>query len=118
MPQGDFESTPVMSIVADPRSGRIQAQNGRKVKTNWMPRWSLAAIGDLAGMVSPSMRLRIKIDENGNVTDVRATRSSGSDNVDLEVFRAVETWWFEPKKDSKTGKTVPDKVDLDIYFIS
>ena len=81
-----------------------------------LPRLGLAAEADLENMDRPYVVMMLRIDTTGNVTDVRITHSSGSDNVDLPCQRAAYTWWFEPLKDPKTGQIHPEEMEFTIYF--
>jgi TonB family protein len=84
--------------------------------TRTLPRLSVAAYAELASIDNPSLVLRVNIDSSGAVTDVRTVHSAGSENIDLPWERAVDTWWFEPRKNAKTGKAVADEVELEIRF--
>jgi TonB family protein len=116
MPTSDFESYPVSHIVSRFVAGQIEARTGRKMKARELPRLGLAAIADLQQMQSPYVVLMLKIDALGNVTDVKVTHSSGSDNVDLPCVRAAYTWWFEPMKDPLTGTVHGELIEFTIYF--
>jgi TonB family protein len=118
MPTSDFESNPVKTHI-DSRfvAGRIEARTGRKMRTRELPRLGLAAEADLDNMEHPYVVMMLRIDTTGNVTDVRITHSSGSENIDLPCQRAAYTWWFEPQKDPKTGQIHPEEIEFTIYFI-
>ena len=49
----------------------------------------------------------MKIDKTGKVVDVTVLRGSGSQAVDMPVYRALWNWWFEPPKD-KQGNPLED----------
>lgn len=116
VPTSDFESYPVSHIASRFMAGEITARTGRKMRARELPRLGLAAIADLQEMQNPYVVLLLKIDEHGNVTDVKIARSSGSDNVDLPCQRAAYTWWFEPMKDPKTGTVHGELIEFTIYF--
>jgi TonB family protein len=115
-PQANFESTPVTTIASRYVGGRIEARSGRRFIARQLPDITLAGQIDLLDMAHAVVVLHLKIDANGNVTDVRTIQSSGSDSVDLPCERAAATWWFEPKIDPDTGKPVPDELDFAIRF--
>jgi TonB family protein len=116
IPTDDFESFPVSHIASRFYAGRIEARTGRKMRTRELPRLGLAAIADLQNMDNPFVVLMLHIDTTGNVTDVKITHSSGSDNIDLPCQRAAYTWWFEPLKDPQTGRIHPEDIEFTIYF--
>ncbi|MGD0771155.1 MAG: TonB family protein [Tepidisphaeraceae bacterium] len=116
IPTSDFESYPVTRIASRFIAGKIEARTGRKLRTRELPKLGLAAHADLQTMDDPYVVLVLKIDTTGNVTDVKIERSSGSDNVDLPCQRAAYTWWFEPRKDPKTGQIHPEEIEFTIYF--
>jgi TonB family protein len=49
----------------------------------------------------------LQIDESGAVKNVQILRSSGSNEIDLPIQRAMFEWWIEPAKDAD-GNPVPD----------
>ncbi len=116
MPSGDFESYPVSTIALDYVAGKIETRSGRKMITKTLPRLSIAAEEQLVAIDNPYLVLRVNIDASGAVTDVQTIHSCGSENIDLPWERAIDTWWFEPRKNAKTGKPTPDQVDLTIRF--
>jgi TonB family protein len=116
IPTSDFESFPVTHVASRFLAGKIEARTGRKMRTRELPRLGLAAQADLENMDRPYVVMMLRIDTTGNVTDVRITHSSGSDNVDLPCQRAAYTWWFEPLKDPKTGRIHPEDIEFTIYF--
>jgi hypothetical protein len=116
IPTSDFESFPVTHVASRYFAGKIEARTGRKLRTRELPRLGLAAQADLENMDRPYVVMMLRIDTTGNVTDVRITHSSGSDNVDLPCQRAAYTWWFEPLKDPRTGQIHPEEMEFTIYF--
>jgi len=116
IPTSDFESYPVTRVASRFIAGKIEARTGRKLRTRELPKLGLAAHADLQTMDDPFVVLILRIDTTGNVTDVKIERSSGSDNVDLPCQRAAYTWWFEPRKDPKTGQIHPEEIEFTIYF--
>jgi TonB family protein len=117
LPSSNFESFPVTHIASRFVAGKIVAQEGRKLLTREIPHLNYAARADLDSLPSPYVVLEIKIDETGNVTDVRTIHSSGSDNIDLPCEHAAATWWFEPQSDPATGKPRREEtVEFTIYF--
>ncbi len=116
VPSSDFESYPVSRIASRFIAGQIEARTGRKMKARELPRLGLAAIADLQEMQNPYVVLLLKIGTDGNVTDAKIARSSGSDPVDLECQRAAYTWWFEPMKDPRTGTIHGELIEFTIYF--
>ncbi|MGA3066211.1 MAG: hypothetical protein ABSF29_05110 [Tepidisphaeraceae bacterium] len=115
-PQENYESVPVTLIASRYVGGRIEARTGRKFLTRELPDITLAGYIDMEGMERCIVGLRLKIDETGNVVDVKTVHSSGSASIDLPCERAAATWWFEPKRDPVTGKPVPDVIDFAIVF--
>ncbi|MDP9172365.1 MAG: TonB family protein [Planctomycetota bacterium] len=116
MPSGEFESVPVSSFAARFVGGKIEAREGRKLLTRRLPDLGPAAWVDVETLNGPIVVLQINIDESGNVTDVKTIHSSGSDNVDLACERAAQTWWFEPKKNPRTGKIGPEIIVFTLLF--
>ncbi|HEX4055871.1 MAG TPA: TonB family protein [Tepidisphaeraceae bacterium] len=116
VPSSDFESYPVSRIASRFIAGKIEARTGRKMKARELPRLGLEAIADLQEMQNPYVVLLLKIGTDGNVTEAKIKRSSGSDAVDLECQRAAYTWWFEPMKDPKTGTVHGELIEFTIYF--
>jgi TonB family protein len=98
-PATDSEMDPFAVVgTAEFRPGRVTARFGRKVKTV-RPRLGLAAQRDLYSLPSPSVILRVRADEAGQVREVKIVKSSGSTEVDLRCYEAIYEWWFEPPKD-------------------
>jgi TonB family protein len=117
LPSSNFESFPVTHISSRFVAGKIVAREGRKLLTREIPHLNYAARADLVSLPDPYVVLEIKIDETGNVTDVRTIHSSGSDNIDLPCEHAAATWWFEPQTDPATGKPRHEEtVEFTIYF--
>ncbi|MGH7215523.1 MAG: hypothetical protein ACREIT_12225 [Tepidisphaeraceae bacterium] len=114
-PESDSESDPFSKIgSAEFRPGSVQARFGRKVKTV-RPRLTLAGKYDLASMAKPSLVLAVRVDETGHVRSVDVVRSSGSNEVDLPVQRAMYEWWIEPAKD-KDGNPIADVMLWSLSF--
>ncbi len=115
-PQSDSESDPFSSLGSvDFRPGRVLVRAGRKVKTV-RPRLTEAGKWDLAAsMETPYLMFKVKIDETGKVTSVDLMKSSGSNNIDLPVRRAIYEWWIEPPKD-KDGKPTADVMTWTISY--
>jgi|GEM_PF-1519601 hypothetical protein len=116
IPTADFESYPVSHVASRFIGGHIEARLGRKMRARELPRLGPAAIADLEAMDDPYVVLILKIDETGNVTDVKISHSAGSDDIDLPCQRAAYTWWFEPMKDPKTGTIHGEIIEFTIYF--
>jgi len=119
LPSSNFESFPVTHISSRFVAGKIVAREGRKLLTREIPDYSnnYAAQADFESIPDPHVVLQMKIDETGNVTDVRTIRSSGSDNIDLPCEHAAATWWFEPLTDPATGKPRREEtIEFTIYF--
>lgn len=90
------------------RNGRVEARFGRKVKTV-RPRPGLAAEQDLRALVSPSVVMKVRVDETGRVRNVEIVKSSGSTAVDQCCQLAMYDWWFEPLRD-KAGNLQPAEI--------
>jgi TonB family protein len=88
------------------RNGKVDARSGRQVKPV-RPRLTEAARRDLLSLQFPTILLKVKIDDTGKVQDVKVLRGSGSEAVDMPVYRAMWQWWFEPPKDNQ-GKPQAD----------
>jgi TonB family protein len=117
LPSSNFESFPVTHISSRFVAGKIVAREGRKLLTREIPHLSYAAWADFDSLPDPHVVLQLRIDETGNVTDVRTIHSSGSDNIDLPCEHAAATWWFEPQIDPATGKPRHEEtVEFTIYF--
>jgi TonB family protein len=114
-PQGSTESDPSSTRgFAEFRAGSTSVRLGRKFKLT-RPRLSLASINDLMAVASPTVVLKLTIDESGNVISADVYRSSGSTNVDQPCQLAAYNWWFEPTKD-KSGKPIKDVILFTIRF--
>lgn len=114
-PQGDSESDAFStkgSVMVT--AGRIEARLGRDVKPV-KPRLRIKAGLDVYSIVDASVRLWVKIDATGKVTDVRIVKSSGSNDIDLPTVVAMYKWWIEPPKD-KQGKPVADALQITFLF--
>jgi TonB family protein len=106
-PDTGLESDPFAKIPSvEFNNGAIQARSGRQVKPV-RPRLSEAGRRDLLAMQFPTILCKVRIDKTGKVTDVRVVRGSGSEAVDMPVYRALFQWYFEPPKD-KTGNPLED----------
>jgi TonB family protein len=116
IPTAEFESEPFAMYATQLEPGRVIAQHGRKLITREIPDIDVRGQVDLEDLLSAVVVLHIKIDDKGNVTDVKTIHSSGSDAVDLPCERAAATWWFEPRKDPDTGRPTPDEFDFAIKF--
>jgi len=88
------------------RNGKVDARFGRKVKIV-RPRFTVAGLWDQFTPGSALAILAIAIDSTGKVTHVEILRSSGSNEIDLPIQRAMYSWWIEPMKD-KSGKAIAD----------
>jgi TonB family protein len=88
------------------RNGKVEAQDGRKVKAV-RPHFSEAGIQALITGLHMKIVLAAHIDEQGKVTGVDILTSSGSNEVDLPMYRAMYDWVFDPTKDIG-GKPIPD----------
>ena len=97
-----FSKTPGVEF----RNGKVEARSGRKVKPV-RPRLTEASRRDLLALQFPTILLKVRIDDTGKVQDVRVLRGSGSEAIDMPVYRALWQWWFEPPK-GKDGKPLPD----------
>jgi TonB family protein len=116
IPQANFESVPIAMAASQFVPGKTYVRSGRKLLTREIPDLTVAGWLDVDSMGKAEVVLRLWLDETGNVVRVRLVHSSGSDNIDLPCERAAETWWFEPKRDPDTGKSVPDQLDFIIAF--
>jgi hypothetical protein len=116
LPSGDFESMPVSSVAAQFVAGKIEARGGRKMLTRRLPELGLGGWADVATLQDPVVVMQLTLDEKGNVTDAVTIHSSGSDNIDLPCERAAQTWWFEPRKNPKTGKAGPEIIRFSLIF--
>lgn len=87
-------------------NGRLDVRFGRKIKTT-RPHVMVAGQFDLIALSNATVCLEIHIAASGNVTDVKVSRSSGSNQIDEPTRLAVYDWWFEPAKD-KHGKPIAD----------
>jgi TonB family protein len=93
---------------AEFRPGRVVSRFGRKVKTV-RPKLSLAGQYDLLSVQSPSVILRVRVDETGRVREVKVVKSSGSNEIDQPCQLAMYEWWFEPPR-NKEGKPQPSEM--------
>lgn len=90
------------------RDGRVVAQSGREIKFA-RPRDNLAAIVDTATIPFPAiLTMRIRVDEQGRVRNVRIVHSTGSSSLDRVYELATYESWFEPLKD-KAGRPIADE---------
>ena len=97
-----FAKTPGVEF----RNGKVEARSGRQVKPV-RPRLTEASRRDLLSLQFPTVLLKVRIDDTGKVQDVKVLRGSGSEAIDMPVYRAMWQWWFEPPK-NKDGKPLPD----------
>jgi TonB family protein len=88
----------------DLRTGRVEARDGRQVRTV-RPRLTLAGQLDLVALQYPPVVLKVTIDATGQVTRVDIHRSSGSNEIDLPCQRAMYGWWIEPPRDARGEPT-------------
>jgi hypothetical protein len=88
------------------RDGKVEARDGRKVKTV-KPKLTEAGMLALQAMDTPIIIIEVKIDENGKVTDADYLRRSNKPEVDLPHLQAAYEWEFEPSRD-KNGHPHPD----------
>lgn len=102
-----LESDPFAKIPGvEFRNGKVDARNGRQVKPI-RPRLTEAGKRDLVALAFPTILLKVKIDNTGHVTDVQVLRGSGSEAIDMPVYRSLWGWWFEPPTD-KNGRPLAD----------
>jgi TonB family protein len=107
--QSDSDSDPFLrksGNVVVLENGRLDVRFGRKIKTT-RPHVMVAGQFDLIALSNAMVCLEIHIAASGNVTDVKVSRSSGSNQIDEPTRLAVYDWWFEPAKD-KHGKPIAD----------
>jgi TonB family protein len=96
-----LESDPFAKIPGvEFRDGKVEARSGRQIKPV-RPRLTEAGMRDLLAQQFPTVLLKVKIDKTGKVVDVNIVRGSGSEAVDMPVYRALWGWWFEPPRDKK-----------------
>jgi TonB family protein len=96
------------------RDGKVEAKNGRQVKPI-RPRLTEAGRRDLLALQFPTILLKVRIDTSGKPTDVTVIRGSGSEAIDMPVYRALWGWWFEPPTD-KSGKPMEDVQLVSIHW--
>jgi TonB family protein len=114
-PDTGLESDPFAKIPGvEFRNGKVEARDGRQVKPV-RPRLSEAGMRDLLAMRFPTVTYKVRIDKTGKVTDVTVVRGSGSEAIDMPVYRALWNWWFEPPKDKK-GNPVEDVQLVSIHW--
>jgi TonB family protein len=100
-PDTGFESDPFAKIPGvEFHNGKVEARSGRQIKPI-RPRLSEAGMRDLLAQQFPTVLLKVRIDKSGKVVDVHIIQGSGSEAVDMPVYRALWGWWFEPPKDKK-----------------
>jgi TonB family protein len=100
-PDTGLESDPFSKIPSvEFRNGKVAARSGRQIKPV-RPRLSETAQRDLLGLQFPTILAKVRIDKTGKVTDVTVLRGSGSQTIDMPVYRALWNWWFEPPRDKK-----------------
>jgi TonB family protein len=96
-----LESDPFAKIPGvEFRDGKVEARSGRQIKPV-RPRLTEAGMRDLLAQQFPTVLLKVRIDKTGKVIDVNIVRGSGSEAVDMPVYRSLWGWWFEPPKDKK-----------------
>lgn len=88
------------------KAGRIEAKFGVKVKTV-SPRIQIKAALDAFTMPTASADFRLGVDATGKVTDVKVLKSTGSDDLDLQLSLAIYRWKFDPTLDPRSGRPVP-----------
>jgi TonB family protein len=104
-PDTGLESDPFARIPGvEFHDGKVAARSGRRIKPV-RPRLSETAKRDLLGLQFPTILAKVRIDKTGKVTDVTVLRGSGSQAVDMPVYRALWEWWFEPPTDKKGNPT-------------
>ena len=100
-PDTGLESDPFAKIPGvEFRSGKVEARSGRQIKPI-RPRLTEAGMRDLLAQQFPTVLAKVRIDKTGKVVDVHIVRGSGSEAVDMPVYRALWGWWFEPPTDKK-----------------
>jgi TonB family protein len=116
LPQSESDSDPFSRISGSVivRDGRLDVRLGRKVKTT-RPQLLLAGQIDLIALSNPMVVLEVHIAPAGNVTDVKISHSSGSNQVDEPTRLCVYDWWFEPAR-NKAGQPVPDVIFFTIQY--
>jgi TonB family protein len=108
-PMSESDSDPFARIgSAEFRPGRVDVKLGRKHKIT-RPRLLLGGRDALMALGSPSVVLKLKIDETGNVKGVEIVRGSGSNEIDQPCQLAAYNWWFEPALNA-AGQPVPDVI--------
>jgi TonB family protein len=106
-PDTGLESDPFAKIPGvEFKSGKVEARSGRQIKPI-RPRLTEAGMRDLLAQQFPTVLAKVRIDKTGKVVDVHIVRGSGSEAVDMPVYRALWGWWFEPPTD-KTGNPLED----------
>lgn len=115
LPQAEADSDPFHTHGSVTfRAGKVDAQFGRAVKPV-RPHIRLAGRWDGLALQHPSVTLRIRTDEQGNVRAAEVTESSGSLNIDQPVLVAIYDWWFEPPRD-RDGNPRPDVFTFTLHF--
>lgn len=116
LPQSESDSDPFSRISGSVivRDGRLDVRLGRKVKTT-RPQLLLAGQIDLIALSNPMVVLEVHIAPAGNVTDVKISHSSGSNQVDEPTRLCVYDWWFEPAR-NKAGQPIPDVIFFTIQY--
>lgn len=114
-PDTGLESDPFAKIPGvDFHDGKVEARSGRVVKPI-RPRLSEAGRRDLLAMQFPTVVFKVRIDKTGKVKDVTVIQGSGSEAIDMPVYRALWEWWFEPPKDKK-GNPLEDVQLVSIHW--
>jgi TonB family protein len=114
-PDTGFESDPFAKIPGvDFHDGKVEARSGRQVKPI-RPHLSDAGRRDLLAMNFPTVVFKVRIDKTGKVKDVSVIQGSGSEAIDMPVYRALWEWWFEPPKDKK-GNALEDVQLVSIHW--
>jgi protein TonB len=61
-----------------------------------------------------SVRLRVRVNDDGEVEEVRVIRSSGEEAADLAARRTVRRWEYSPA--FRNGSAVPAEVEETVTF--
>lgn len=62
--------------------------------------------------IEGSAKVKLEVDDRGNVTDVKIAQSSGDDDLDKEAVRAARRWKLKNPKGGTQG--VVAKVDFEL----
>jgi len=114
-PDTGLESDPFAKIPGvDFHDGKVEARSGREVRPI-RPRLNEAGRRDLLAMQFPTVVFKVRIDKTGKVKDVSVIQGSGSEAIDMPVYRSLWEWWFEPPKD-KQGNPLEDVQLVSIHW--